>query len=149
MDSPVHQLWHINAEYQRRLQQTRTYLTLLEDLALIRGADARALNTLHRVRVQIDTLADEHRHWRYQYYYDSPDTRRIIQTHSAIAQALDSFSEMRQRHDMILAELRDMLYRLQRPDPSMTSVPTGDLWAMTVTAMHSLSGFDDYVRSLI
>ncbi len=80
MDSPAHQLWRINSEYQKRLQQARTYLTLLEDLALICGADAQALNTLHHVRVQIDALADEHRHWRYQYYYDSPDTRRMIQT---------------------------------------------------------------------
>ncbi len=56
---------------------------------------------------------------------------------------------MRQRHDLTLADLREMLYRVPRPHPAMTRVPTGDLWAMTESAMHSLSGFDDYVRSLI
>jgi len=149
MDNPADQLWRINCEYQRRLQQTRTYLTLLEQLALSRGADAQALNMLHQVRMDVEVLAEEHRNWRYQYYYESLDTRRMVHTEREINQALMNFSLMRGRHDHALQDLRQLLSRVQRPHPSVTRVPTGDLWSMTESAMHDLSGFDDYVRSLI
>lgn len=149
MDNPADQLWRINYEYQRRLQQTRTYLTLLEQLALSRGADAQALNMLHRVRMDVEILAEEHRNWRYQYYYESLDTRRMVHTEREINQALMNFSLMRGRHDHALQDLRQLLSQVQRPHPSVTRVPTGDLWTMTESAMHDLSGFDDYVHSLI
>jgi hypothetical protein len=148
MDSRADQLWHLNCEYQKRLQQAKTYLTLLEQLTLSRGGDAQSLNMLHRVRVDIEILADEHRHWRYQYYYESVDTRRMVQAEREISHALMHFADMRARHDLALHRLERLLYQGQRPHPSVTRVPTGDLWAMTELAMHDLSGFDDYVRSL-
>lgn len=148
MDSLADQLWRINCEYQKRLQQARTYLTLLEQLTLSRGGDAQSLNMLHRVRVDVEIMADEHRAWRYQYYYESLETRRMVHSERDVSRALMQFADMRARHDLALHRLERALYQVQRPHPSVTRVPTGDLWSMTELAMQNLSGFDDYVRSL-
>jgi hypothetical protein len=149
MDTSATQLWRINYEYQRRLQQAQTYLNLLEQLVLSRGAEAQALNALRRVRLQVESLAEEHRDWRYQFYYQSPVTRRMVKSHGDINRALGQFTVMRTHHEFELRNLYEMLlFHIQRPDPAMTRVPTGDLWTMTESAMHNLSGFEDYVQSL-
>jgi hypothetical protein len=148
MDSAANHLWRINCEYEKRFQRAKTYLSLLEQLVLVRGAEAQALNMLRRVRIQIEALAEEHRDWRYAFYYESPETRRMVQSSSEVHRALVNFTHMRSRHESELQSLRSLLTHIQRPDPLMTRVPTGDLWAMSESAIHKLSGFEDYVRSI-
>jgi hypothetical protein len=148
MTAPADLLWRINNEYQKRLKQAKTFLGLLEQLVRMQGDDGQTLTTLRHALEQIDHLADEHRDWRYQYYYESLDTRRMVQSNRAIEQALAHFSRMHTRHERQLQALRSLLVQLQRPDPTLTRVPGGDLWVMTEFAIADLSGFDDYMRAL-
>ena len=150
MASPTELLWRINSEYLKRLQQAETYLNLLEQLVLMQGGSdqVQTLAALHHALEQVEALKEEHRRWRYQYYYESLDTRRMVQSHGAINRALAHFSRMRARHGLQLSALRALMEHLQRPDPLVTSVPVGDLWVMTEYALSDLTGFDDYMRSM-
>jgi hypothetical protein len=141
-------LWHVNNEYQKRLKQTHTYLGLLEQLMLMQHQDSTTLAVLRGALEQVNMLLEEHRMWRHHYYYESLDTRRMVQSHGAINQALAHFSRMRTRHERELQHLRGLLVRLQRPDPTLTRVPNGDLWVMAEFAVQDLSSFGDYMRSL-
>lgn len=141
-------LWRVNNEYQKRLKQTRTYLGLLEQLMLMQHEDGTTLAVLSGALAKVDALLEEHRTWRHHYYYESPDTKRMVQSHGAINQALANFSRMRARHEHELQQLNMLLLRLQRPDPALTRVPTGDLWSMAEYAVRDLSSFSDYMRSL-
>lgn len=141
-------LWRVNNEYQKRLKQTRTYLGLLEQLMLIQHQDGTSLAMLRGALDQVDVLLEEHRTWRHDYYYESADTKRMVQSHGAINQALAHFSRMRTRHERELQQLNTLLIRLQRPDPKLTRVPNGDLWVMAEFAVQDLSRFSDYMRSL-
>lgn len=148
MTSAADLLWRVNNEYQKRLQQTRTYLGLLEQLMLMQHADGGTLAVLRSALNQVDVLLQEHRAWRHHYYYESLDTRRMVQSHGAINQALAHFSRMRTRHERELQHLHGLLVHLQRPDPVLTRVPNGDLWTMAEFAVQDLSSFSDYMRSL-
>lgn len=141
-------LWRVNNEYQKRLKQTRTYLGLLEQLMLMQHGDGNSLGLLRSALDQVDVLLEEHRTWRHNYYYESADTKRMVQSHGAINQALANFSRMRARHEHELQKLNGLLVRLQRPDPALTRVPNGDLWSMAEFAVRDLSSFSDYMRSL-
>ena len=141
-------LWRINNEYQKRLKQVQTYLGLLEQLSLMQGSDDATLTVLHRALEKVAVLLDEHRTWRHSYYYESLDTRRMVQSHQAIHQAIAHFSRMRSRHEPDLQSLDELLYLVGRPDPTLTRVPTGDLWDMAEFALYDLNHFDDYLRSL-
>ncbi len=148
MTTPSDLLWRTNNEYQKRLKQAKTYLSLLEQLVIMQGRDAHTLNALHHALDQIDTLNNEHRDWRYRYYYESLETRRMVQSIHAVHQALAHFSRMRARHQYNLNQIETLLLRLQRPDPVITQTPTGDLWQMTQHALIDLNHFDDYMQSL-
>lgn len=148
MTTPSDLLWRINNEYQKRLKQTKTYLSLLEQLVIAQGGDGRTLAALHDALNQIERLNDEHRDWRYRYYYESLDTRRMVQSVNAVHQALAHFSRMHARHQRALGHIQSLLIHLQRPDPTITRVPTGDLWQMTEHALIDLNLFDDYMQSL-
>jgi hypothetical protein len=141
-------LWRVNNEYQKRLKQTRTYLGLLEQLMLMQHEDGTTLAVLSGALAKVDVLLEEHRTWRHDYYYESPDTKRMVQTHGAINQALANFTRMRSRHERELQQLNMLLIRLQRPDPALTRVPNGDLWSMAEFAVRDLSSFSDYMRSI-
>ncbi|MBZ0303539.1 MAG: hypothetical protein K8J31_27620 [Anaerolineae bacterium] len=141
-------LWRINNEYQKRLKQTQTYLGLLEQLTLVQGGDGSTLAALRMALEQIEVLYQEHREWRYRYYYESADTHRMVQSHGAVQEALAHFSRMRSRHEYQLARLQSTLLHIPRPDPLLTRVPIGDLWVMSEFAITDLSRFDDYMRSL-
>ena len=141
-------LWRVNNEYQKRLKQTRTYLGLLEQLMLMQHENGTTLAVLRGALDKVDALLEEHRTWRHDYYYESPDTKRMVQSHGAINQALANFSRMRSRHEHELQQLNMLLIRLQRPDPALTRVPNGDLWSMAEFAVRDLSSFSDYMRSL-
>ena len=132
------------------LQQAETYLRLLEQLVLMQNSSDQAptLKTLRHALEQIEAVQEEHRRWRYQYYYESLDTRRMVQSRLAINNALAHFNRMRTNHGLQLSRLRSLLHHLQRPDPALTSVAVGDLWVMTEFALSNLTGFDDYMQSL-
>ncbi|MAS37721.1 MAG: hypothetical protein CL610_27240 [Anaerolineaceae bacterium] len=141
-------LWRVNNEYQKRLKQAQTYLGLLEQLLLMQSADSQTLDDLHQALEQVEWLLAEHRTWRYQYYYESLDTRRMVQTSEAVYRALAQFNRMRARHETSLQALDSLVVHLQPPDPNLTRLPTGDLWQLTRFALQDLHTFDDYLHTL-
>ncbi|MBI5671548.1 MAG: hypothetical protein HZC41_26450 [Chloroflexi bacterium] len=143
-------LWNINNEYRKRLSQAQTLLNLLEQLLLMQG-DARQEHTLAAlayVREQIDLMNEEHRRWRHQFYYESLDTRRMVQDSRAIDRALARFSRMRTDQERRLQDICNLVYDLPRPDTHLTTVPTGDLWTMTQYALRDLLTFDHYLSEM-
>lgn len=150
MPPPADLLWRVNNEYRKRLSQLATYLSLLEQLVLTRNQDgpAQIIALLHFMQDQVDALVEEHRQWRHRYYYESLDTRRMVQSDNAVHQALARFSRMRGQHEQRLTEMNHLLQQIQRPDPSLTRISTGDLWELAGFALNDLNGFDDYVRQV-
>jgi hypothetical protein len=145
-------IWRLNQEYVRRLANARTVLGLLESLltsnlatyglddgwstteaewtVLLRDA-ADALNQLH----------EAHRTWRYDYFYESPDTRRVVQDRAAVAKATVYFEHLLRAYESRLELVSRMLRVLPRPDPHWTTVPQGDLWSLFETAVDDLRSF--------
>lgn len=150
MISPADVLWRFNNEYQKRLKQAANTLNLLEQLVLVQGreGDQHTLVTLHQVLEQVRTLKQEHRDWRYRYYYESLESKRMVQADSAINTALANFVQMRARHEPQLQNLKALLDHLQRPERQITAVATGDLWDMAACAIHHLSDFRDDLSAL-
>lgn len=150
MDAQADLLWRVNNEYRKRLTQARTFIELLEQI--LRGAGfeqaAQTLATLDYAREQVDALIEEHRVWRYRFYYDSPDSKKMVQGERAVNQALARFNRMRNQHEGRLHDLYSMLYEMPRPDPITTRVPKGDLWTLTEYAIRDLVGFGDYFQTL-
>lgn len=149
MNAPAELLWRANNEYRKRLTQAATCLYLLEQqvLALDKANQARTLAALRHTLEEVDALAEEHRAWRYRYYYESPDTRRMVHDSAAVYQALARFSRLRVQHGRRLADLRALLSRVQRPDPAVTRVAAGgDLWTLAEYALRDLDRFDDFLR---
>lgn len=145
-----HILWQVNHEYQKRLNQANIRLSLLEQLLLSRNNEVLSpmLAVLRYVCEQIEQLIDDHRRWRYRYYYESHDTRRMVQDERAVNQALARFSRMRSVHQTHLYDLYDTLYSLPRPDPQVTQLPNGDLWLLAEYALQDLLAFSDYLNEL-
>ncbi len=148
MTTPADLLWRVNNEYQKRLKQAQTCIGLLEQLILMQGGDQTTLTVLRHALEQLELLLAEHRVWRHSYYYESEDTRRMVQSQRAIQRAIAHFSQMHTHHEHALNNLHTLLEHLQRPDPALTRVPNGDLWMMTEYALDNLWSFDDYLRSL-
>lgn len=151
MNAPADVLWRANNEYRKRLTQVITCLNLLEQLVLMQdGVNQRhTLAVLRHALDEVEALIEEHRAWRYRYYYESNDTKRMVQGTDAVYQALARFSRMRLQHDRRLNDLRAMLEHVQRPHPDITRVATGgDLWAMTEFALSDLGRFDDFLREM-
>ncbi len=148
MTSSTDRLWRSNNEYRKRLEHAKIYLNLLEQLVLMQRQDEHVLATLQQALTQVEQMIAEHRQWRYQYYYASTDSQRMVQSHSAINQALATFARLRRRHDQQLQNIRTLLHHLQRPNPVITKVPTGDLWQLSQFALQDLCGFDDYLQSI-
>ncbi len=148
MNPPADVLWRANSEYRRRLVQVTTYLNLLEQLVLQDSLNQTpTLAALRHALEEVEAMIAEHRDWRYRYYYESADSRRMVQDADAVYQALARFSRMRARHDRRLASLRALLGQLPPPHPQVTQVATGsDLWAMTQFALSELGRFDDFLR---
>lgn len=146
----THILWSVNNEYRKRLSQAQTLLNLLEQVLLMQR-DARQEHTLAAlayVREQIDIMTEEHRRWRHQFYYESLDTRRMVQDSRAIDHALSRFSRMRTAQERQLQDIYSLVYDLPRPDPGVTAVPNGDLWTMTQYALQDLLTFDHFLSEV-
>ena len=148
MNTPADLLWRINNEYHKRLKQVQTYLSLLEQLLSLQPESQPTLPIVRQLGDQIDTLLSEHRDWRYEYYYESLKTRRIVQEHGAINRALSQFTRMRASHVTTLAAIHTDLYNSPRPASTATQVPNGNLWDLTQTAVAELEQFDRYMHSL-
>lgn len=150
MDTHADVLWRLNNEYRKRLAQAQNYLELLEQLVAVNCGEQAAdtLNVLQHAQDQVSELVSEHRTWRYSFYYESPDTKRMVHDDRAIHQALARFSRMRSQHEQRLFDLYNILFQIPRPDPRMTRVPTGDLWSMTEFALNDLIIFNDYISNL-
>ena len=153
MSAPADVLWRVNNEYRKRLAQVRTYLELLEQM-MYTSADRqseeyeRTLAALRYALEQIDQMIEEHRVWRYSYYYETPESKRMIQSTGAINRALARFTRLRTQHERRLQSIHSLINHLQRPDPLLTRVPNGDLWLMTQFAIDDLNQFDEFVSSL-
>ena len=149
-DAPTDLLWRLNNEYRKRLSHAQTYLDLLEQLLLIQAAEDvfETLEALQQVRRELTTLTEEHRDWRHHFYYDSLETRRMVQDDRAVNKALARFSRMRSQHEQRVYELYNLLAQLPRPNVQITRVPNGDLWLMAQYALNDLIVFGDYVNKL-
>ena len=149
-DAPTDVLWRLNNEYRKRLSQAQTYLDLLEQLLLIQADDHsfQILEALQQARHELIVLTEEHRDWRHHFYYDSLETRRMVQDNRAVNKALARFSRMRSQHERRLYEVYNVLAQLPRPDTRTTRVPNGDLWVMTQYALNDLIIFGDYASKL-
>lgn len=139
-------LWRINQEYVNRLAKARNYLDLLEQLVLERSeteTQDQLVPTLQFTRAHLKNLSEEQRGWRYAYFYESPDTKRVVQTSNAVQRALSSFGDMFERHRHYFSDLAALLYNLPRPAPYITHVPNGDLWEMVRFALNDLVDFSN------
>jgi hypothetical protein len=150
MSSLADVLWRLNNEYRKRLAQAQTYLDLLEQLVLMQNGDRQAhtLVALRYARECVEAMTEAHRQWRQRYYYDSDETKRMVQADRQINQALARFAQMRTQQDHYLRELYATLNNIPRPDPKITRVPNGDLWLLTQSAINNLVGFEDYLTDM-
>ncbi len=149
MNAPTDVLWRVNNEYRKRLSQAQTFLDLLEQMILATDdRQPRTLETLRYAREQVNSLIEEHRRWRNRFYYDSKETKRMVQADRDVNQALARFSRMRTQHESRLFDIYSLLHEIPAPDPLLTRVPNGDLWSMTQYAIHDLVGFGDYLNNL-
>jgi hypothetical protein len=136
-------LWRLNQEYVNRLARARTYLDLLEKLIYERSGESeeQILSALEFTRVHLNSLNEEHREWRYTFFYDSPETRRMVQSPREIRRAVTTFSQMQERHKVYFDDLVLLLEQLPRPETDMTSIPAGDLWELMQYAVNDLVDF--------
>ena len=143
-------LWRLNQEYGNRLAKARTYLDLLEELMMDRGSstDEISLSALQFTRAHLNGLKEEYRAWRYTYFYEAADTKRMVQSMGAVRRAVSAFARMRTRHETYLNSLFDALDQIPRPNPDVTTVPNGDLWEMLRFALYDLLDFSSYLKTL-
>jgi hypothetical protein len=141
-------LWRINTEYRVRLSKAQNSLDLLRQLLLTRASEGGTdLATLNELSGALHALGEEHRDWRYRYYYDAPAERRMVQDDLAVNRAIAAFSRMHTSQQRILQQICDALDSLPRPAVPLTSVANGDLWKLTRQALADLVGFSDYLQT--
>ena len=148
MTAPSYRLWWLNNQYRTRLSRGEKCFGLLENLVLARGVDyddtiAVLLQGLYGLRQQLLRLHDEHRDWRYTYYYQSPFHKRMVAGERDVYRALVHFRRMRARHARALVDIQNGLAALPRPVTSLTYVPSGDLWLHAEHALSQLVAFMD------
>lgn len=153
-------LWLLNNEYGKRLSRMHAGIELVARLLVERigntagydEADIAAIKQMYAVldytEERINTLIDQHRDWRYSYFYQSQDNKRVVQAEAAIQQAVARFARMRTHHTRVCKELTFLIEALPRPHTYMTSVPNGDLWDNMNIALQDLLNFDDYSTQL-
>jgi hypothetical protein len=149
MISP-HSLWRLNHEYNQRLSRARNYVALLERLVIARNIDEQPqlMAALGYIRDQLDLIYDEHRDWRYRYFYDSPENKRMVHEEHGVGRAMTQFARMRVEHERNLNGLCTALADYPPPERYITAVPHGDLWQMMLDSLEDLLGFGDFIREL-
>jgi hypothetical protein len=152
-------IWRLNQEYVRRLANARTILGLLESLLTSKlavdgrddgGSSAAAEWTalLRDAADALDQLHEAHRTWRYDYFYESPETRRVVRDRAAVAKAVVYFEHLIRACESRLEMVSGMLRVLPRPDPRWTTVPQGDLWSLFENAVDELRSFSREIGAL-
>jgi hypothetical protein len=153
-------LWQLNNEYGKRLSRMKAGIELVVRLLVERigdtegyeAADISAIKQMYAVldytEERINALVDQHRDWRYRYYYQSTDIKRIVQDDAEIQQAVARFARMRTQHTRVCKELTMLIDALPRPHTYMTSIANGDLWDNMNVALLDLLNFDDFSTQL-
>lgn len=141
-------LWWLNNTYHAHLAHAEHCLGLLESLLGQRAQSGddlvdTLLPLLHHLRQQLLWLAQEHRNWRYHYYYQPQSHKRMVATEPEVHRALIHFRRMRVRHERVFAEALSDFVRLPRPGPALTRVALADLWLQVETALDDLARFID------
>ena len=136
-------LWQINHQYRQRLSKVRKYLDLLEQLMLARHGETETpvLETLRYARSQVGALGEEHRGWRYAYFYETAEQKRMVHDERDVLRALAHFNRMSNRHRRQLSEVQYALATIERPSSDFTLVPGGDLWVMMEYALGDVAEF--------
>jgi hypothetical protein len=138
-------IWRLNQEYVRRLASARTVLGLDDDYP---SAEAEWTALLRDAADALDQLHEAHRTWRYDYFYESPDTRRVVQDRAAVAKATVYFEHLLRAYESRLEMVSRMLRILPRPDPRWTTVPQGDLWSLFENAVDDLRSFNREISAI-
>ncbi len=136
-------LWRLNQEYVNRLTKVRNYLDLLGQLVLERGGAPQLLSILEFTQTQLDQLSGEHRRWLHAYFYESADSKRIVQKPRAVQAALTHFGHLCDQQRAALDEVLTLFYDVPRPDAYITTVPNGDLWELMQLALNQLVDFSN------
>lgn len=149
MSEDAHLLWRANNEYRLRLTKALNSVELLTQLLRTR-ADAQLepyMGLLGDAHITLAALANEHRDWRYRYFYDSGSDKRMVQDDRAVIRALSGFSRMHTQHQRVLNGIWEALDGLARPATYLTAVATGDLWDIMRRALADLASFDRYLQA--
>jgi len=151
MDRSAGVLWQLNQAYVHRLARAHVYAGLLEAIAIERdGRPAGGAGpALSAARAALASMLEDHRHWRHQFLYTSPVSKRVVQDEAAANRALAQFTRMRTRHDHALNALWLSLGAAPRLDPGLTAVPGGDLWELFAGALVDLLNFDEEARMIL
>lgn len=142
MQSTAEFLWRLNRNYVNRLLRARNTLGLLEHVLRTRAnADVQGtlLPTVQDARNALNTLSDAHRDWCYTYFYESAETKRMVQTARDVRRALANFEAMRREYGDWFAALDARLNELPPPPADLTALPHGDLWDMAQYSLHALA----------
>ncbi len=149
MSSSAELLWQLNRNYVTRLARAHSNFDLLERLLLQRRVPLREplLSVLQLTHARLAFLSEEHRGWCYAYFYELSESKRMVQTGSAVRRALLNFGMMCQRHNANLNEVIDLFADLPRPDPTVTRVAAGDLWELMQVALVELVDFSNQLAA--
>jgi hypothetical protein len=143
-------LWRLNHEYGQRLSRARNYVALLERLVIARNVEEQPqlMAALGYIREQLAAIYDEHRDWRYTYFYDSPESKRMVHQEHDVGHAMTEFARMRVNHERNLHGLCTALADYPAPERYVTALPHGDMWQMMLGALEDLLNFGNFVREL-
>lgn len=135
-------LWRLNRDYVNRLVRARNTLGLLEHILLTRAepvVQAQLLPAIQFARSYVNRLSETHREWCYTYFYESVETKRMVQSPRAVQRALASFQALHQQHGSLFTELTARLGELPPPPTELTALPHGNLWQMAQDSLHALA----------
>jgi hypothetical protein len=141
-------LWRLNQEYGQRLARARQCASLLTELLAIRGLNnggqppPNFMRIFATINETLDQCYDDHRAWRYRYFYDSVDEKRMTQNDADIFKAMAQFSRLRLRQMRPIQQTLSALAELPRPPRDLTRIPQGDLWEMTTQALVDFAELD-------
>jgi hypothetical protein len=141
-------LWRLNQEYAQRLTHARNCVSLLADLLAVRDettstAYSYALQiALERLNATLTSCYEDHRAWRYRYFYESVEEKRMKQADADVFRALSQFSRIRLRQFPLVHDALSTLLDLPRPQRELTRIPQGDLWDMTAQALLDFAELD-------
>lgn len=130
-------LWRLNKSYSQRLGKARSRLELLSHLLTDRQADHVTHEVVEVVLRECGQIYEEYQRWRFTYFYESPEDKRMVQDLTGLGRALAQFARMRQRHAQRASQITAHLNHY-RPPAAWTTIAQGDLWTLTAQAFSEL-----------